>query len=88
MDRCSQVPDALAPACGDEGERGAQRNGHRDSAAAISGMLRNCSTIALPPTGRSAPVIAASTGIEPLFLLTDPHQPGAAGDRWFSEHGW
>ena len=44
---------------------------------ALTGMLRNCSTIALPPTGRSAPVIAASTGIEPLFLLTDPHQPGA-----------
>ena len=34
-------------------------------------MLRNSSTIALPPTGRSAPVIRASTGIEPLFRLTD-----------------
>ena len=32
--------------------------------------------IAIPPTGRSAPVIGASTGIEPLFRLTDPHQPG------------
>jgi ribonucleoside-diphosphate reductase alpha chain len=39
---------------------------------AATGMLRNSSTIALPPTGRSAPVIAASTGIEPLFRLTDP----------------
>ena len=38
-------------------------------------MLRNSSTIALPPTGRSAPVIGASTGIEPLFRLTDPHHP-------------
>jgi ribonucleoside-diphosphate reductase alpha chain len=45
-------------------------------AVAATGMLRNCSTLALPPTGRSAPVIAASTGIEPLFLLTDRHQPG------------
>ena len=42
---------------------------------ATTGMLRNCSTIALPPTGRSAPVIGASTGIEPLFRLTDPHHP-------------
>ena len=42
---------------------------------AATGMLRNSSTIALPPTGRSAPVIAASTGIEPLFRLTDPHHP-------------
>jgi len=31
--------------------------------------LRNASTTALPPTGRSAMVIAASTGIEPLFSL-------------------
>lgn len=38
---------------------------------AATGMLRHSSTIALPPTGRSAPVIAASTGIEPLFRLTD-----------------
>lgn len=38
-------------------------------------MLRNSSTVALPPTGRSAPVIGASTGIEPLFRLTDPHHP-------------
>ncbi len=30
-------------------------------------MLRNASTIALPPTGRSALVIDASTGIEPIF---------------------
>jgi ribonucleoside-diphosphate reductase alpha chain len=42
---------------------------------ATTGMLRNSSTIALPPTGRSAPVIGASTGIEPLFRLTDPHHP-------------
>lgn len=42
---------------------------------AAAGMLRNASTIALPPTGRSAPVVAASTGIEPLFRLTDPHLP-------------
>lgn len=40
------------------------------------GLLRNSSTIAIPPTGRSAPVIGASTGIEPLFRLTDPYQPG------------
>jgi ribonucleoside-diphosphate reductase alpha chain len=29
--------------------------------------LRNCSTTALPPTGRSAVTIDASTGIEPVF---------------------
>jgi ribonucleoside-diphosphate reductase alpha chain len=43
---------------------------------AQTGLLRNSSTIAVPPTGRSAPVIGASTGIEPLFRLTDPHLPG------------
>jgi ribonucleoside-diphosphate reductase alpha chain len=46
------------------------------SRIAATGMLRNSSTVALPPTGRSAPVIGASTGIEPLFRLTDPHRPG------------
>jgi ribonucleoside-diphosphate reductase alpha chain len=40
---------------------------------AQTGLLRNSSTIAIPPTGRSAPVVGASTGIEPLFRLTDPH---------------
>ncbi|MEV4238942.1 ribonucleotide reductase N-terminal alpha domain-containing protein [Nocardia sp. NPDC049737] len=34
---------------------------------AATGMLRNVSTIALPPTGRSALVIDASTGVEPHF---------------------
>ncbi len=34
---------------------------------AASGMLRNISTIALPPAGRSALVIDASTGVEPHF---------------------
>ncbi|WP_433598746.1 ribonucleotide reductase N-terminal alpha domain-containing protein [Nocardia sp. CA-135953] len=34
---------------------------------ASTGMLRNVSTIALPPTGRSALIIDASTGIEPHF---------------------
>ncbi len=43
---------------------------------AQTALLRNSSTIAIPPTGRSAPVVGASTGIEPLFRLTDPHQPG------------
>ena len=43
---------------------------------AAVGVLRNSSTVALPPTGRSAPAIGASTGIEPLFRLTDPHHPG------------
>ncbi|MGH3765380.1 MAG: hypothetical protein ACRDTX_09555 [Pseudonocardiaceae bacterium] len=43
---------------------------------AQTGQLRNSSTIAIPPTGRSAPVIGASTGIEPLFRLTDPHLSG------------
>lgn len=32
--------------------------------------LRNATTTALPPTGRSANVIAASTGIEPLFSFS------------------
>jgi len=34
-------------------------------------LLRNASTTALPPTGRSALVIDASTGIEPLFSLLE-----------------
>ncbi len=34
-----------------------------------TGNIRNCSTIALPPTGRSGLVISASTGVEPLFTL-------------------
>jgi ribonucleoside-diphosphate reductase alpha chain len=34
---------------------------------ASTGMLRHVSTIALPPTGRSALIIDASTGIEPHF---------------------
>ncbi|WP_028922007.1 hypothetical protein [Pseudonocardia acaciae] len=42
---------------------------------AATGTLRHCSTMALPPTGRSAPVVGASTGIEPLFRLTDAHRP-------------
>ncbi|WP_018685399.1 hypothetical protein [Actinokineospora enzanensis] len=42
---------------------------------AATGLLRNSSTVAIPPTGRSAPVVGASTGIEPLFKLTDPHLP-------------
>src|SRR5690606_122606 len=37
-------------------------------------MLRNISTVALPPTGRSALVIDASTGVEPHFTL-DNLQP-------------
>jgi len=36
-----------------------------------SGQLRNASTVALPPTGRSGLVIDASTGVEPLFSLVD-----------------
>ncbi len=32
-------------------------------------LLRNATTSALPPTGRSAMVIGASTGIEPVFSL-------------------
>lgn len=38
---------------------------------ATTGLLRNSSTIAVPPTGRSAPVVRASAGIEPLFRLSD-----------------
>ncbi len=37
-----------------------------------SKLLRNSSTIALPPTGRSALVINASTGVEPIFSLIHP----------------
>ncbi|WP_018684173.1 hypothetical protein [Actinokineospora enzanensis] len=40
---------------------------------ATTGQLRHAHTVALPPTGRSAPVIGASTGIEPLFRLTSDH---------------
>lgn len=32
-------------------------------------MLRNSSTVSLPPTGRSGLVVGASTGVEPLFTL-------------------
>lgn len=35
--------------------------------------LRNATLTTLPPTGRSANVIAASTGIEPLFTLHSSH---------------
>ena len=31
--------------------------------------LRNCSTVSLPPTGRSGLIIDASTGVEPFFNL-------------------
>lgn len=34
-------------------------------------LLRNASTVALPPTGRSGLVIDASTGVEPIFSLTE-----------------
>jgi ribonucleoside-diphosphate reductase alpha chain len=34
-------------------------------------LLRNSSTIALPPTGRSSIVINASPGIEPMFSILD-----------------
>ncbi|MCI0542574.1 hypothetical protein L0Y69_02380 [bacterium] len=37
-----------------------------------SKLLRNSSTIALPPTGRSALVIDASTGVEPIFSIVHP----------------
>lgn len=33
-------------------------------------FLRNCSTTALPPTGRSGSIIGASTGVEPVFKLS------------------
>ncbi len=36
-------------------------------------LLRNASTIALPPTGRSSLVINASQGIEPQFSLVEVH---------------
>lgn len=48
----------------------AQDWAHLADAIATTGVLRNSSTIAIPPTGRSAPVAEASTGIEPLFQLT------------------
>ena len=34
-----------------------------------TGHMRNCSTIALPPTGRCGLIAGASTGVEPLFNL-------------------
>jgi ribonucleoside-diphosphate reductase alpha chain len=36
-----------------------------------TGLLRNASTVALPPTGRSGLVIDASTGVEPVFSLAE-----------------
>lgn len=44
-----------------------------------SSTLLSCAILAatlLEPTGRSSPVIGASTGIEPLFRLTNLHLPG------------
>ena len=35
--------------------------------------LSSVTTVALPPTGRSATAIDASPGIEPFFTLTDPN---------------
>jgi ribonucleoside-diphosphate reductase alpha chain len=62
-----------------------QKYGHFDTRWVSSGQwlalgeqirttrsLRHCSTIALPPTGRSALVIEASTGVEPIFSLVGP----------------
>jgi ribonucleoside-diphosphate reductase alpha chain len=39
-----------------------------------SGKLRNISTLALPPTGRSALVVDASTGIEPHFRMSTANE--------------
>ncbi len=45
---------------------------------AARGRAPQLLTIALPPTGRSAPVIGASTGIEPLFRLADRTIPASS----------
>lgn len=52
-----------------------------------SKLLRNCSTIALPPTGRSGLVIDASTGIEPLFSLSNGDQLHHSVRTYFEKEG-
>lgn len=42
-----------------------------DATIRESRLMRHCSTVALPPTGRSSLIISASTGVEPLFNLKD-----------------
>jgi ribonucleoside-diphosphate reductase alpha chain len=42
-----------------------------DTTIRDSRLMRHCSTVALPPTGRSSLIISASTGAEPLFNLKD-----------------
>ncbi len=52
-----------------------------------SKLLRNCSTTALPPTGRSGLVIDASTGIEPLFSLSNGDQLHHSVRTYFEKEG-
>lgn len=56
-----------------------------DTQIARDGMLRNTSTIALPPTGRSALVIDASPGIEPHFTDNDRNEHVAERAKTFIE---
>ncbi|RDI53332.1 hypothetical protein [Nocardia mexicana] len=51
-----------------------------------TGMLRHVSTIALPPTGRSALVIDASTGIEPHFDTFAANDKVIAGLEWIVQN--
>lgn len=70
----TETPDFLNVKYGSTETQWVSEEQWRELGAMIksSKMLRNSSTIALPPTGRSALVIDASTGVEPIFSLVGP----------------
>jgi len=69
--RYTESPDFLTLKYGSTETRWVSGKAWRELGESIrsSKLLRNSSTIALPPTGRSALVIDASTGVEPIFVL-------------------
>lgn len=70
----TETPDFLSVKYGNTDTRWVLSSEWRKLGSLIksSKLLRNSSTIALPPTGRSALVIDASTGVEPIFSITHP----------------
>jgi len=70
----TETPDFLAVKYGNTETRWVPGKSWKQLGESIkkSKLLRNSSTVALPPTGRSALVIEASTGVEPIFALVGP----------------